>query len=167
MSGEQDQVRALAERIARRVAGGGGASGERQGENGGASGDDIAALRDGLSELRQRLVQIESRLPQQSDEQHGGPATSRQGEARGPQQSRPAGGHAGGEARPAASRTNGATAWLSGVYVPATHPSLERFGVDEAAVAELVDYFEAEKTCDLEPGGKACDHCAMCSSRGF
>ncbi|HEX8920124.1 MAG TPA: hypothetical protein VF766_01520, partial [Pyrinomonadaceae bacterium] len=57
--------------------------------------------------------------------------------------------------------------WLSGMYVPATHPSQERFGVEEAAVSELVDYFEREKTCNLEPGGKPCDHCAMCSSRGF
>lgn len=47
------------------------------------------------------------------------------------------------------------------------HPSQERFGVEEATVAELVDFFQNEKTCSLEPGGKTCDHCAMCSSRGF
>ena len=47
------------------------------------------------------------------------------------------------------------------------HPSLERFGVEEAAVSELVDFFQNEKQCSLEPGGKPCDHCAMCSSRGF
>lgn len=46
------------------------------------------------------------------------------------------------------------------------HPSMERFGVGEA-VSELVDHFEREKTCDLDPTGKPCDHCAMCSSRGF
>ena len=46
------------------------------------------------------------------------------------------------------------------------HPSLDRFGVEEATVSELVDYFQNEKTCSMEPG-KACDHCAMCSSRGF
>ena len=51
--------------------------------------------------------------------------------------------------------------WLS------SHPSLERFGVEEATVSELVDYFQNEKACSLEPGGKPCDHCAMCSSRGF
>ncbi|MGB8510425.1 MAG: hypothetical protein WCD76_18760, partial [Pyrinomonadaceae bacterium] len=58
--------------------------------------------------------------------------------------------------------------WLSGTYVPATaHPSDERFtGVTEA-VSELVDYFQSEKTCAVEPGGKPCDHCGMCSSRGF
>jgi hypothetical protein len=47
------------------------------------------------------------------------------------------------------------------------HPSQERFGVEEATVSELVDYFQNEKTCSMEPGGKPCDHCAMCSSRGF
>ena len=47
------------------------------------------------------------------------------------------------------------------------HPSMERFGVEEATVSELVDFFQGEKTCSMEPGGKPCDHCAMCSSRGF
>jgi hypothetical protein len=47
------------------------------------------------------------------------------------------------------------------------HPSLDRFGVEEATVSELVDYFQNEKNCSMEPGGKPCDHCAMCSSRGF
>jgi hypothetical protein len=49
----------------------------------------------------------------------------------------------------------------------ASHPSMERFGVEEATVSQLVDYFQNEKACSLEPGGKPCDHCAMCSSRGF
>ena len=43
----------------------------------------------------------------------------------------------------------------------------DRFGVEEATVSELVDFFQNEKACSLEPGGKPCDHCAMCSSRGF
>ena len=55
--------------------------------------------------------------------------------------------------------------WLAGVN--ASHPSEERFGVEEATVSELVDFFQNEKTCTLEPGGKPCDHCSMCSSRGF
>lgn len=55
--------------------------------------------------------------------------------------------------------------WLSGVNTG--HPSMERFGVEEATVSELVDFFQNEKACSLEPGGKPCDHCAMCSSRGF
>jgi len=48
-----------------------------------------------------------------------------------------------------------------------SHPSMEKFGVQEATVSELVDFFQNEKACSLEPGGKPCDHCAMCSSRGF
>ena len=55
--------------------------------------------------------------------------------------------------------------WLAGVN--ASHPSQERFGVEEATVSELVDFFQNEKTCTVEPGGKPCDHCAMCSTRGF
>lgn len=55
--------------------------------------------------------------------------------------------------------------WLAGVN--ASHPSQERFGVEEATVSELVDFFQSEKNCTLEPGGKPCDHCSMCSSRGF
>ena len=55
--------------------------------------------------------------------------------------------------------------WLGGVN--ASHPSQERFGVEEATVSELVDYFQSEKACSMEPGGKPCDHCSMCSSRGF
>jgi hypothetical protein len=47
------------------------------------------------------------------------------------------------------------------------HPSQERFGVDEATVSELVEFFEAEKQCSVDPSGQPCDHCAMCSSRGF
>ena len=47
------------------------------------------------------------------------------------------------------------------------HPSQDRFGIDEATVSELVDFTQNEKACSLEPGGKPCDHCALCSSRGF
>jgi hypothetical protein len=47
------------------------------------------------------------------------------------------------------------------------HPSQQRFGVEEATVAELVEFFENEKKCAMDPSGKPCDHCAMCNSRGF
>jgi hypothetical protein len=47
------------------------------------------------------------------------------------------------------------------------HASQERFGIEEATVAELVEFFENEKKCSMDPSGKPCDHCAMCSSRGF
>lgn len=53
------------------------------------------------------------------------------------------------------------------VHSPWSHPSMERFGVEEATVSELVDFFQGEKQCSIEPGAKPCDHCAMCSSRGF
>lgn len=52
------------------------------------------------------------------------------------------------------------------VHSPWDHPSFERFGVEEATVSELVDFFQNEKACSFETG-KPCDHCAMCSSRGF
>lgn len=50
---------------------------------------------------------------------------------------------------------------------PANHPSEERFGIEEATVTELVEFFEKEKQCAMDPSGKPCDHCAMCNSRGF
>lgn len=98
---------------------------------------ELAAIREGLSQLQDRLVQIESKL--------GTGSPIRQ------------------SAQVGTSRIH--SPWLEGVNP--SHPSLERFGVEEAAVTELVDFFHNEKTCSIEPGGKPCDHCAMCSSRGF
>lgn len=43
------------------------------------------------------------------------------------------------------------------------HPSLEMFGIPNAAVDDLAN----EKTCAFEPEARPCDHCSMCSSRGF
>jgi hypothetical protein len=114
----EDQARLMAERIARRVAGG---PATPQTD----ISSELAAMRATLSELQNRLIQIESKV--------------------------------------SAPRTQ--SPWLTGVN--ASHPSLERFGVEEATVSELVDFFQNEKACSLEPGGKPCDHCAMCSSRGF
>jgi hypothetical protein len=57
--------------------------------------------------------------------------------------------------------------WLRDFNNASHHPSQERFGIEEATVAELVEFFESEKKCSVEPGGKPCDHCATCSSRGF
>lgn len=50
-------------------------------------------------------------------------------------------------------------------FIP--HPSLERFAVAEAVANEIFAGLEKEKACTLEPNGKPCDHCSMCSSRGF
>jgi len=157
MSTEQDQVRAMAERIARRVSQQSDvdAGDARRTQSKGDVGDELAAMRESLEELKQRLVQIESHVTHKSDA--------------GPQRDRAAyGNEQASSPRPLSSSSNGVRSpWLSGMYVPATHPSEERFGVEEAAVSELVDFFEKEKKCELEPGGKPCDHCAMCSTRGF
>jgi hypothetical protein len=149
MSSEQEQVRQLAERIARRVA----ASKQQQpaahSSDAGELNDEVAELRQSLAGLQQRLAQIESHLAPADR----APVDYQQTAAS--QTANP-------DAAPATR-----SPWLSGIYVPATHPSQEKFGVEEATVAELVDFFEGTKTCELEPGGKPCDHCAMCSSRGF
>jgi hypothetical protein len=47
------------------------------------------------------------------------------------------------------------------------HVSQERFTVLEAVADEILEHFKNEKACTFEPNGKPCDHCAMCSSRGF
>lgn len=144
MTSEEERVRQLAERIARRV------TEPNQPAADGASGDDMAEVRRSLNELKQRLTQIESHLvPERA--------------VGGSRQSRQDNGQAQSEERAPAT----GSPWLSGMYVPAAHPSQEKFGVEEATVSELVDFFEGAKRCELEPGGKPCDHCDMCSSRGF
>jgi hypothetical protein len=157
-SKEQDQARLIAARIARRLTPG--AAAEAQDPC--ASTDEATTLRASLSEMQQRLTQLEARLTHDErntaskamNKKFDEPATSA---------------NANSFARQSDSVASTPPAnWLSGVYVPAAHPSAERFRVDEAsAISELVDFFEGSKTCELEPGGKPCDHCAMCSSRGF
>ena len=152
MSTEQDQARALAERIAARLA-------EREAHPAaGESADvgrELASLRASLGEMQQRLAHIESHVTHTDDcapEEH--PAASAP--------PRPYG----ASAQPA-SAANVPPHWTSSTYIPVVqHPSQERFGIGEA-VSELVDFFEREKVCNVEPGGKPCDHCAMCNSRGF
>lgn len=143
MSAEQDRVRSIAERVAQRLGQGG--AGDNATTTDGAG--EVAQLRASLRELQQRLSLVESRVGHDGgggrEQRQEAGASPRGGVVRAPQQQ-----------------------LLSSTYVPATHPSQERFGID-AAVTELVDYFEGEKTCAVEPGGKPCDHCAMCSSRGF
>jgi len=48
-----------------------------------------------------------------------------------------------------------------------SHASQERFPIEEAIGEEVNQFFPTEKACAFEPNGKPCDHCAMCSSRGF
>jgi hypothetical protein len=160
MSSEQDEVRQLAERIARRVSQSAEQRQQQKTDNPASTvklNDELAAMRQSLAELKERLANIESHLtPEEtaSREMQSASFNDRQTTMK----------PAFEKSAPPATRSP----WLSGIYVPATtHPSQEKFGVEEATVAELVDFFEGTKTCDLEPGGKPCDHCAMCSSRGF
>jgi hypothetical protein len=144
MSKNLDEARIIAQRIARRVAA------HSPATNLNSMGDttdlnsELAAVRSGLSDLQNRLGRIEARI-----RSGGGPTSSSSVT----------------DGAPPALRTH--SPWLTGVNASVAHPSQERFGIEEATVAELVDYFQKEKTCSVEPGGKPCDHCAMCSSRGF
>ncbi len=47
------------------------------------------------------------------------------------------------------------------------HASQEKFKSLEEIADEIIADMENEKACPYEPTGKPCDHCAMCSSRGF
>jgi hypothetical protein len=46
------------------------------------------------------------------------------------------------------------------------HPSLEKFSIAEAIADQIFAGVNKEKACTFEPS-KPCDHCSMCSSRGF
>ena len=157
---DQDQVRSLAERIARQLASTEKQGGAPRGPQSGAAGDDLEALRAGLSEIQRRLAHIESHIAHDS---------SCASEARGATSERKTSGatdHEPNGQPPGETVTR--SPWLSGTYVPATsHPSQERFAGIGDAVSELVEYFEREKICGVEPGAKPCDQCGMCSSRGF
>jgi len=47
------------------------------------------------------------------------------------------------------------------------HVSQEKFKSLEEIADQIISTLENEKACPYEPAGKPCDHCAMCSSRGF
>jgi hypothetical protein len=147
-SSEQDRVRELAERVARRLS-------ETRAEAGASDGGELDSLRESLSEIQRRLARIESQMTDGGAEEPAAPQRRPEREGAPAEQSSP-------------HTTPTRSTWLSGTYVPATsHPSQEQFtGIGEA-VSELVEFFEREKTCTVEPGGKPCDHCGVCSSRGF
>jgi hypothetical protein len=160
MSTEQDRARELAERIARRLADG---RQEQQSRARAAdAGADPAALSATLQEIQRRLAHIEAHISHEGPCGHdlrGGDysAPPPPGDASARRHSPQPSGGAG--SRPTS---------LSGTYVSAvSHPSQERFSDIGEAVSELVEMFEREKTCNVEPGGKPCDHCGMCNSRGF
>ena len=157
MSTEIDHAREIAERIARRVAGDNPAPGARSQTTRNAQPkpeltSELAAVRAGLSELQRKIAQLEAKVSSDTTDRPGNfsPANTASTVSNSP--------------RPAPLTHS---PWLAGVNASLSHPSLEKFGVEEAVVSELVDYFEKEKICSVEPGGKPCDHCAMCSSRGF
>jgi hypothetical protein len=161
-SSEQDRVRELAERVARRLA-----DAPEQGGGGGRDlgGDELAALRASLSEIQTRLAHIESHITHREGCDHGAPATPHT-DAAATRQSSPH--NSAAQTAQPASPTQTRSTWLSGTYVPATaHPSQDQFEGLGEAVSELVEFFEREKTCTVEPGGKPCDHCGLCSARGF
>ena len=48
-----------------------------------------------------------------------------------------------------------------------SHVSQEKFSSLEELADDIIAGLENEKACPYEPTGKPCDHCSMCSSRGF
>ena len=157
MSTELDHAREMAERIARRV------SSDRAAmprvESKSALTSELAAVRAGLSELQRKIAHLEAKVVSESSESQRGIAD--------PQLYSDAGTSTRAFDQRARPVPLTHSPWLAGVNASLAHPSLEKFGVEEAVVSELVDHFEKEKVCNVEPGGKPCDHCAICSSRGF
>jgi hypothetical protein len=148
MSKELDHARQIAERIARRV------SGDSHSKTHLAYpkpevNAELSAVRAGISELQRKLAELEAKVGSDSTEHQ--PSANAALDSRNPQ-------------KPVLITHS---PWLAGINAAYSHPSQEKFGVEEATVTELVDYFEREKICNVEPGGKPCDHCDMCSTRGF
>lgn len=141
----------MAERIARRMSEPAGAA-ESRARPKSEVGAELAAVRAGLSDLQRKISQLEAKVSSQPEE-------------------RPSNFHLSNASQSLSNAPSGAPSthspWLAGINSSYSHPSQEKFGVEEATVTELVDFFEKEKQCTIEPGGKPCDHCAMCSSRGF
>ena len=147
MSTEIDHAGEVAARIARRVSGSDSNGPARAVQAKPELTSELAAVRAGLNDLQQKIAQLEAKVSSAATTNDTSfSATS-----------------------PSSYRTVPLThsPWLAGVNAGIAHPSEEKFGVEEAVVSQLVDYFEKEKTCSVEPGNKPCDHCAMCSSRGF
>ena len=156
MSRELDHAREIAERIARRVTANPSQPNRTPVTPPAGSktevASELASVRAGLNELQRKIAQLEAQVSSGSTDSPRSPALRDTA-------------HAASNPVRAVPLTH--SPWLAGVNAGLSHPSQEKFGVEEAVVSELVDYFEKEKTCSVEPGGKPCDHCAMCSSRGF
>ena len=157
MSTELDHAREIAERIARRVASDNPSTNDRAETSRRAQPkpeitSELAAVRAGLSELQRKIAQLEAKVSSDSVDSPANLSSPNIASNVSQNMRTPPLTH---------------SPWLAGVNASISHPSQEKFGVEEAVVSELVDYFEKEKICSVEPGGKPCDHCAMCSSRGF
>jgi hypothetical protein len=139
--------------------------------NGAPVNEELTAIRSGLHDLEQKLDRVESKIVQGTA---GAPIQSRARVIDFVSSNPPS------ATSPSIASPPPRDSFPQSQFVPATHSpwvrdfgaapehvSQERFGVEEAAVSELVEFFEGEKKCSVEPGGKPCDHCAMCSSRGF
>jgi hypothetical protein len=197
VSTDQDQARLIAERVARRVAetrgsASGPANAPAPSRNGEPVREELSAIREGLHDLESKLDRIESKIvranqPAEStrarliDFVSSGPpvvaapsiassqpkVSEQRSQFVPPTQSPWLAPMSSMYHRPTnQSAQEIAQSEIRNLQVP-SHPSQERFGVEEATVAELVEFFENEMKCSVEPGGKPCDHCAMCSSRGF
>jgi len=160
VSAEHDRMRAIAERIAGRISQSTGEDSATARPASNTEADDLTAVRESLAELKRKLANIEEHLSREKENASHSRAASERNERSAPLSHMP-------QRDATRPPTSVQSPWLSGIYVPATHPSQERFDVEEAAVSELVDFFEKEKVCELEPGGKPCTHCDMCSTRGF
>jgi hypothetical protein len=187
MGTETDQARLIAERVARRVAGTTPAPAPRA-NNPAPPRAELAEIRSVLTDLQKKLDRVESKIsgegrhePEETPRARFHDFVNSPGPANAGSSPIQSSASLHGDRTSAGPRSidNGPadkfseftppthSPWLSGVYIPATHASQERFGVEEATVSELVEFFESEKKCSMEPGEKPCDHCAMCSSRGF
>jgi hypothetical protein len=173
MSSDQDHARLIAERVARRVQGTGGRTYDSPAppaKNGAPVREELSAIRTGLHDLESKLDRIESKIVQ-SPSQPSGATRARVIDfvSPGPPVVTSPTIATAAASQPMASAFVPATQspWLRDFASVPSHPSQERFGVEEAVVSELVEFFESEKKCAVEPGGKPCDHCSMCSSRGF
>ena len=147
MSTDQDHAREIAERIARRVSGSSSSASSTARAQGSEVSSQLAAVRAGINDLQRKLAQLEAAVSSSASD----PTSHRSASIPAPPRAGPV--------------TH--SPWLAGINSSYSHPSEEKFGVEEATVSALVDFFEKEKLCSVEPGGKPCDHCSMCSSRGF
>ncbi|MBA3440228.1 MAG: hypothetical protein H0T92_10215 [Pyrinomonadaceae bacterium] len=162
MSSEQDRIRMIAGRIARQLS--------ESGESKAARGDKEANVVGQLTDLRIELAELHKKLANIETHVTHDETCVENYELRAPQHSE--GRREDNQPSKSLLVAEKRMPLSSSTYIPvvarthAGHPSGERFGVDEA-VSELVNFFEREEICKLEPGNKPCDHCAMCSTRGF